>query len=243
MVRSWTENEKDFIRSNLDKTSSEIAIALGRSVQAVSVMINRLGLTRVGMAPRSGVKSEFSDSDILFIKSRINQLSNREISSHLGKTLTVVRNKIYELGLRRSARADEWTVDQIRFLTENYRQVGDVELGERMNLRFPDASRKFGRKTIRKKRYLLGLHRSEQEIQAIVNDDAHKARCNTILKNSGSLHYKDGWVALTLAGKNHTDQIPTFLRHPGLIELRRSQLKLNRELKKQNNDNSSNSVS
>lgn len=243
MKRSWTENEKDFIRSNLDKTSGEIALALGRSVRAVSIMINRLGITRAGMSPRQGIRSEFSESDILFIKCHIDRLNNRQIADHLGKTLTVVRNKIYDLGLQRNARPAEWSAEQTDFLIQNYRIVGDVELGELMNVAFPDSVRKFGRKTIQKKRKLLGLHRSKSEVEAIISDENHKARCNTILQNSASLHFKDGWVATTLATKKHPDRIKTFLKYPELIEFKRSQLKLNRAIKQQKHDNSSNSSS
>ena len=240
MKRFWAESEKEFVRNNLDKTSRELATALGRPVQAVSVMVYKMGLTRDGLAPRSGIKSKFTPADIDFITENVDRLSNRQIAEHLGKTLTVVRNKIYELGLKRNEKAEEWTPEQEAFLVANFRTIGDVELGEIMNDQFPESTRKFGRNTIRKKRELLKLYRSEAEIRAIVNDEGHKARCNTILKNSGSLHYKDGWVALTLAGKNRTEQIPTFLKYPELIEFKRTQLKLNRAIKKQTNDNSHN---
>ncbi|SEI39635.1 hypothetical protein SAMN05216327_101214 [Dyadobacter sp. SG02] len=242
MKRFWSEQEKEFVRENLDKTSRELAAAIGRPVQAVSVMISKMGLTREDLAPRSGIKSKFSDADIDFLRENIDKLTNREIAAHLQKTLTVVRNKIYELGLQRNEKPDEWSGDQVAFLVENYRTIGDVEIGELMNEMFPDSIRKFGRRTINKKRKLLGLLRSPAEIRAIIDDEKHKARCNTILRNSGSLHYKDGWVAMTLTGKNHTDQIPTFLKYPELIEFKRAQLKLNRALKKPDNDNCNNTI-
>lgn len=242
MKNYWTETEKEYIRSNISKTSKEIAVDLGRTVQATCVMICRLGLSRVELDPRSGIKSKFTNTDIDFIKDNIQNLNNKEIADQLGKTLTVVRNKIYELGLQRTERPDAWSDEQTKFLLKSFRSIGDVELGEIMNEKFPDSKRKFGRRTIHKKRKLLGLIRTEDEVKAICSQEAHKARCNTILQNSGSLNYKDGWVALTLASKNHPERIRAFLKYPELIEAKRIQLKLNRAIKHQNDDNNSNSI-
>lgn len=231
-------NELDFIRNNLEMTSKEIGLILGKTTKAVSKKIWEMGLTRHGVTNRPGIKSSFSDADLDFLRANVSTMTNTELAMHLDKSCTVVRNQIYLMGLGRMRRPHFWTQEQTQFLLDNYQEIGDVRLGELLTEKFADAKRVFNRRIVRKKREVLGIRRTEEEFKAIMNSDDNRARCNTVVKNSGSLNYHPGWVASVLATKNHPEMIEVYKANPDLIELKTAQLKLNKELKNLTNDNS-----
>ena len=59
------------------------------------------------------------------------------------------------------------------------------------------------------------------------------SRAQNMLRNSGSLHLSDGLVAFYLAGKNKKHLIPEFKKHPELLELKRNNILLKRNIKSQ----------
>lgn len=75
----------------------------------------------------AGVKIDWSEEMILFIHESFGKLTARQMAEHLKISIAAVREKYRELGY--SAMIMEyWTEEQVLFLKENFRTIGDVEL-------------------------------------------------------------------------------------------------------------------
>lgn len=129
--------------------------------------------------PNHPNKTKWTPEMISYLKVNINNLTNKQLAEKLGLTLTVTRMKIYELGLQRM-KIIKWTRKEIRFLKQNYKAYGDTEIAEMLN----EMGNKslFDRKRIRKKRDLLNLKRTREEIKSIWERHIRNKRYN--LKNA-----------------------------------------------------------
>lgn len=78
----------------------------------------------------------FSEDDIQFIKDNFQSMTNQQIADALGLKKTIVRTKAYELGLQKM-KLEKWPVEAIDFLKENYTVIGNTEIVEIFNKRFP----------------------------------------------------------------------------------------------------------
>lgn len=107
----------------------------------------------------------FTDSDINFLKENFHLMTNSELAAALKLKRTTVRTKGYELGLKRME-LEYWTDVQVKFLQENFRTIGDVEIAEIFENEFPK-KKPWTKKHIDKKRGYLKLIRSQAEIKAI----------------------------------------------------------------------------
>jgi hypothetical protein len=63
-------------------------------------------------------------------------------------------------------RLEYWTPEQVRELKQNYRTIGDTELAEIFQKKFPK-NKEWTLKHINKKRNYLNLHRTTEDLQAI----------------------------------------------------------------------------
>jgi hypothetical protein len=96
-----------------------------------------------------------------FLKENYTILDNQELADHLGLKLTSVRTKLYELGCKRME-MEYWTPEQVSFLKNNFRAIGDLELSEIFASKWPKG-KGWSKKHIEKKRRYLNLKRSEAE--------------------------------------------------------------------------------
>lgn len=110
-------------------------------------------------------KIVFSETDIQFIKDNFFKLNNDDLAAALGCKKTVVRTKGYELGLKRME-MEYWTAEQVTFLKENYKQIGDTEMAEIFENEWPK-NKTWTKKHIEKKRRYLVLKRTAKDIESI----------------------------------------------------------------------------
>ncbi|PPL04923.1 hypothetical protein [Parapedobacter indicus] len=117
-------------------------------------------------------KTQWTPEMDMFIRQNYERLDNRQIADALGLKLSVTRTRLYELGMKRM-QLEYWTEDQVKFLVENYRQIGDLELAEIFESKWPKAKR-WTKKHIEKKRRYLKLKRTTAERDAI--REGHRQR-------------------------------------------------------------------
>lgn len=111
------------------------------------------------------VKTQFTAQDVRFIKKNFHKMTNPQLAKALDMTLTMVRSKCYELGLKHME-MEYWTKEQVDYLKANYKTTGDVELAEYFNTTWPK-NKGWTKKHIEKKRRYLKLDRTPKQIQRI----------------------------------------------------------------------------
>lgn len=124
-----------------------------------------------------GFKTTFTKEENQFLRENFFQLTNRQLTDALGMTLTVVRNQCRKLGLRRN-RVYRWTAAQTAYLTRKYPTMGDVEIAENLNKRWPRSTRPWTRKHVCKKRGLIGFERTAEQLAGIRKRNANQGRYN-----------------------------------------------------------------
>lgn len=100
-----------------------------------------------------------------FLQHNYEKLTNAELADRLGLTLTVVRMKLYSMGLKRME-MEYWTDEQIDFLRANFHKIGDLELSEIFTRKWPK-QKGWTKKHIEKKRRYLNLKRTKEQIRKI----------------------------------------------------------------------------
>ncbi len=101
-------------------------------------------------------------------------MTNDQIASALGLKKTVVRMMAYSLGLKRME-LEYWTPEQVDFLKQNYKAIGDVELAEIFENEWPK-NKGWTKKHIEKKRRYLFLKRTSEELKEIHNRNKKSGR-------------------------------------------------------------------
>lgn len=107
----------------------------------------------------------WSTDQLEFMKANFNKLTNKALADKLGLKLTIVRMKLYELGLYKM-RLEYWTMEQVAYLKANYQEKGDSEIAQIFNSKW-HKDKGWTKKHIEKKRRYLKLKRSEAEKVAI----------------------------------------------------------------------------
>jgi len=100
-----------------------------------------------------------------FIKANFKLLTNSQLASQLGIKLSAVRRICHDLGLKRME-LEYFTTDQANFLTIRYKKIGDSELAELFQRKWPK-KKGWTKKHIEKKRKYLQLKRTRREIKRI----------------------------------------------------------------------------
>lgn len=136
-----------------------------------------------------GVKTQFTEQDVTFIKDNFYKMTNPQLAQALDMTLTVVRKKCYELGLKRME-MEYWTKEQVDYLIFNYKNIGDVELAEYFNTTWAK-NKGWTKKHIEKKRRYLKLKRTPGEIEKIHTRNIEKGR----FANAPQLAWANRYVA------------------------------------------------
>jgi hypothetical protein len=102
---------------------------------------------------------------ITFLQKNFYKYTNGQLAEKLGLTLTVVRTKCYEMGLKRME-MEYWTDEQTKFLLDNYGKYGDKELAEIFNTKWKK-NKNWTLKHIEKKRKYLQLKRTPEQLRVI----------------------------------------------------------------------------
>lgn len=171
---------------------------------------------------------------IIWLFCNVYNYPNQVLANRLGLKLTTVRNKIYELGLQRIEKVPPWAPEMTSALKKMYKTKGDVEIASILTYLY--ANRPFTKKNICKKRQLLNLHRTEEEVFKIASANASPGgRSFTILKNSCSENLHDNWVVQQIAWRDKDLQGEIKNNYPELISAYKTMLKLRRSLKEKEN--------
>ena len=184
---------------------------------------------------RRGDKMILTTEGEKYIREHFATTTNRELAKALGISIERMRVFLHERKMFRME-VEYWTEEQIQFLKDNYQTVGDKEMEILFILTWPK-KKGWSFKHIEKKRLQLGLKRTPEQIIAVKKYYyCPGGQCDVIGKYSASVHLKDGYVAQAIVGtkgNKDKDMEAHILRyHPELIKLKRTQLLLNRQIKK-----------
>lgn len=110
-------------------------------------------------------KYTWTDEQITFIQAYFSSMTAKQMAHALGLKVHSVRMKYYELGFKKME-MEYWDEDQLAFLNNNYKEIGDMEIAELFNALCPK-QKPWTLKHIEKKRNYLGLKRTPAELKAI----------------------------------------------------------------------------
>lgn len=177
----------------------------------------------------NGVKEIWTDEQIDFLIKSFPTMTSYELSDKLGKSRSIVRMKYKELGLKK-IELEYWSEKMVAFLKSKYRSIGDTEIAEIFQSKFPKKKR-WSKRHIGKKRKQLKLFRTPDEIMKIKSEHVKPGgRSYTINRNSCSKNMHPNWIAQIIAGKGRKDLALELRRHPQLIEAKRQQIMLQRKI-------------
>ena len=90
----------------------------------------------------------------------------------------------------------KWTEDDIQYISDNYKTVGDVEMAKRINRT---------KKAVYSKRKMLGLERTKKEIYKIQQQNAIKRNFKYLHKGRkiGEVFYKDNYQCYFIKCENN----------------------------------------
>lgn len=114
----------------------------------------------------------FSEQEIKFIKDNFSKMNNKQISEALGLKISIIRRKCYEMGLKH-IELEYWTPEMINYLKANFRRIGDTELAEIYNKKFPK-KKPWHKKHFEKKRRYLKLKRTPLNLRKILDREVKK---------------------------------------------------------------------
>lgn len=161
--RKWTDEEYDYLRENYPtKTATQIASSLGRSLNAIHVMSFKMGVSAI---ERDNNPINWTAKRIKFLQDNFDKMTTEQLSDTTGLTCTVLRKKMKELGLRKCFHAF-WQPECTEYLINNYQKIGDVELSEIFQEKFPK-SHPWTKRQVEKKRKYLNLRRTKDDVDAI----------------------------------------------------------------------------
>lgn len=121
-----------------------------------------------------------SPDHISFIHSHWPEMPNPAIAQSIGLTPHQLRTYLYSKGMYK-LRLEYWTDEQVDFLRENFQLIGDKELAEIFEAKWPK-QKTWTLKHIEKKRNYLGLKRTKEETFAI----HHRNIANGSWKDAGA---------------------------------------------------------
>lgn len=111
-------------------------------------------------------KINLTEADKQFILANFHSMTNRQLADALGYRLTWLRTKCYEMGLKRME-LEYWTPEQVEYLANHYRFIGDTELAMNFSQKWHKA-KGWSKKHIEKKRRYLKLKRTAEEKRLIL---------------------------------------------------------------------------
>ena len=181
-----TAEQRDYIFTNrFEKMPNQLARDLKIEAWKVSQYLCKNGLnpSENHVFPSTGRTRSgrliWTDDMISFLKINFLNMTNQQLADALGLKLTKVREKCYELGLKRME-LEFWSKEQVDFLLAYYEIMGDVEIAEIFNQLY--AKKKgWTFKHIEKKRRYLKLRRTRTQVKKIKNSGlGEKPENNTL---------------------------------------------------------------
>lgn len=153
---TWTDKELDFLYKNKDKSSSELAIALGRSVASVASKRTKLGLSErkvkpVRVKPKVRTSTPWTNEELAFLYANAKSMTCQELADSLKThTVEVTRTKLNELGISYKKCRDgavknvkivyeKWQEDYLR---DNYGLMPQKRLAEAIGVSGSTVNRK-----------------------------------------------------------------------------------------------------
>jgi hypothetical protein len=143
--------------------------------------------------------------------------TNQQIAQELGIKIEALRPLAYKLGLYR-INLEFWTEIQVLFLKENFETIGDTELSQIFQEKFPK-SKVWTKRHIEKKRKYLSLHRTPEQISLINKKNVDAG----IYQNIDRL--SDNYVAYRCS-KQDKELRKELLKNKELLEVKRLTIKL-----------------
>lgn len=128
----------------------------------------------ISREPRQAILKQ---AEIKWIRKNLNRFTNIQLLKHVNAQrdeaeqlkITTFRGLLYKKGIKRN-KVLRWTEEETKYLLENYKTMGNIELANNLKKR----NRTFKKKNIEKKMILLGIKRTQEELDFIRN--AHKSR-------------------------------------------------------------------
>jgi len=123
------------------------------------------------------MKTKLSRAEKLEIKRLFWTLTSKELFDHINAQrnednklgFTTFRTLVYKMGLKKCSIL-RWTSEETKFLLDNYQTMGNTEIAEKLS----SGRRQFHKKNVEKKMKLLGIKRTRDEINKII--EGHKKR-------------------------------------------------------------------
>ena len=112
-----------------------------------------------------GRKIIWTEDMLSYLRDNYATNTNWELADHLGIGIVATRMQLYSMGFKRME-MEYWTAEQVRFLRKNYVRIGDVELAEIFEKKWPK-NKPWTLKHIEKKRVYLKLYRTPEQIEAV----------------------------------------------------------------------------
>ncbi len=123
---------------------------------------------------------EWFPDELVFIQKNFFKKTNKELLDHINSRrsdpikLTTFFNQCRRMGLKRGIQI-RWSNEDTEYLKRNYRRMGDYELARKLKNRYKTfriiegkkVFKQFSFKNVEKKRDLLGLKRTEEEVYKI----------------------------------------------------------------------------
>lgn len=145
--------------------------------------------------------------------------TNKQIAQELGIKIEALRPIAYKLGLYR-INLEYWTDEQILFLKENFETIGDTELAQIFQEKFPK-SKVWTKKHIEKKRKYLNFHRTPEQVSLINKRNIDAGLYQNIDRLS------DNYMAYRCS-KQDKELRKELLKNKELLEVKRLTIKLRR---------------
>jgi hypothetical protein len=172
-------------------------------------------------------KGLWAKVDVQFLRDNYLKLTNAQLAKALHKKITSTRMKLYELGLMREKRSRPWIPSQVEFLKENYRKYGDKELSEIMNRKWP-RKELWTKKRVTKKRELLGIKRTAEEVQAIIARNLSQKRFNPVPARTAYMKHArlltDDYIVAKCLRISKQNREEVKKNHRSLIEFTRKRI-------------------
>lgn len=156
-------------------TNFELSIKYIMPENRIGYLGSKLGLRKTKETKSRALgKITFTEEEKNYIRKNYRDTTSEKMARVLGKKRTLVRTKMYEMGLYRQ-RLEYWTEEQVDFLQNNYQEIGDVELAEIFQSKW-HKKKGWTKSHIDKKRNQLGLHRTKEQLEAIYQRNMENGR-------------------------------------------------------------------
>lgn len=179
---------------------------------------------------KSGYKFPWPDDTRKKILELQQTMTNVQMADYFGCSITLFRYKKAELGIK-AIEMEYWTAEMVQELKCLYKTTGDVEIAIHFQSKFPK-NKKWIKQHICKKRKYLKLVRTKKQIAAIMSKNSSEGgRSYTVNENSSSKNMHASWVVQRIAWRDKKIQDLILKDYPELIDLKRQQLTLNKQIK------------